>query len=63
MGSKRQQTMAKLKREQAVKERRAQKQEKRHAAAAARAAAAAESTPVANVVEDSRVTSGLGETP
>jgi hypothetical protein len=52
MRSKRQQTMAKLKREQAVKERRARKQEKKQAAAAARAAAAAEGTDGASALED-----------
>ena len=52
MKSKRQQTMAKLKREQEVKERRARKQEKKHAAAAAKATAAAEGEPVASVVEE-----------
>ncbi len=51
MKSKRQQTMAKIKREQAIKERRVRKQEKRQAAAAARTAEA-EGTPAANTFED-----------
>jgi hypothetical protein len=52
MGSrtKRQQTMAKLAREQALRERRARKQEKKQAAAARRAEAAA--PPVADMVTD-----------
>jgi hypothetical protein len=47
MGSKnkRQQTMAKLAREQALKDRRARKQEKKQAAAARRAEAAARPAP------------------
>jgi len=55
MGSKakRQQTMAKLAREQALKERRARKQEKRQAAAARRAEAAA--PPALDAVTDQGV--------
>ena len=49
-GKKRQQTMAKLAREQALKERRARKQEKKQAAAARRAEAAA--PPLADTVTD-----------
>ena len=45
MSSKRQQTMAKLARERAVKERRALKLEKKQAAAALRKAEATEGTP------------------
>ncbi len=52
MKSKRQQTMAKIKREQAVKERRARKQEKRHAAAAARTGEVAELRSETNTSED-----------
>lgn len=44
MGSKRQQTFAKMERERKVKERRALKQEKKQAAAAERSAQAADST-------------------
>lgn len=46
MGSKRQQTFAKMERERKVKERRALKQEKKQAAAAERSAQAADRTLV-----------------
>ena len=52
MSSKRQQTMAKMTRERAVKERRALKQEKKQAAAAARNSKAADSTLSEHIVDD-----------
>jgi hypothetical protein len=52
MSAKRQQTMAKLARERAVKERRALKLEKKQAAAAQRKAEATEGTPSPPVADD-----------
>ncbi len=49
--SKRRQTMAKMTRERAVKERRAQKQEKKQAAAVARSAKTADNTLSAHMVD------------
>jgi hypothetical protein len=51
MGSKRQQTFAKMERERKVKERRALKQEKKQAAAAERSAQAADGTLSLDVAE------------
>jgi hypothetical protein len=52
MSAKRQQTMAKMARERAVKERRARKLEKKQAAAAERRAQANDSTPSAPAADD-----------
>jgi hypothetical protein len=52
MSAKRQQTLAKIARERAVKERRARKQEKKQAAAALRRAEATDGTPSARDVGD-----------
>jgi hypothetical protein len=52
MASKRQTTMAKLMREQAVRERRERKAEKKQALAAARNAQPADGTPAPKALED-----------
>lgn len=61
--SKRQMTMAKRTREQAVKERRALKKEKKQAAAAERLAQAAGGTPEAPTLEDETAAAERGDTP